>query len=209
MFLTFFMFLLCSLLNISRVFWKRFLRYILPLQISPRHCYRTSTSAKWNIVHKSSCSVARDKKKRTKEKSSEKIIGKIVGRNWRNGEKMRKLCFHVGVHVASLSVLVSRSTKVLTKAQRAQTHAQTQCQSAFRHRADNTFVVTKWSVKFFTWLLSFWKISAFCNFWTKQRSSGWFETDVDCNFLMRSLEALPGHCKRPCCSAIPAKITSE
>ena len=32
MFLTFFMFLLCSLLNISRVFWKRFLRYILPLK---------------------------------------------------------------------------------------------------------------------------------------------------------------------------------
>lgn len=93
MFLTFFMFLLCVLLNISRVFWKRFLRYILPSQISPRHCYRTSTSAKWNIVHKSSCSVALDKKKRTKEKSSEKIIGKIVGRNWRNGEKDEKTVF--------------------------------------------------------------------------------------------------------------------
>lgn len=77
MFLTFFMFLLCSLLNISRVFWKRFLRYILPLQISPRHCYRTSTSAKWNIVHKSSCSVARDKKKTDK--------GEIVRKNhWKN-----------------------------------------------------------------------------------------------------------------------------
>ena len=66
MFLTFFMFLLCSLLNISRVFWKRLLRYILPSQISPRHCYRTSTSAKWNTVHKSSCSVARDLKKTDK-----------------------------------------------------------------------------------------------------------------------------------------------
>ena len=209
MFLTFFMFLLCVLLNISRVFWKRFLRYILPSQISPRHCYRTSTSAKWNIVHKSSCSVARDRKNGQRRNRQKKSLEKSLDEIDEMVKKMRKLCFHVGVHVASLSLLISRSTKVLTKAQRAQTHAQAQCQSAFRHRADNTFVVTKWSVKFFTWLLSFWKISAFCNFWTKQPSSGWFETDVDCNFLMRSLEALPGHCKRPCCSAIPAKISSE
>ena len=106
---------------------------IFPSQISPRHCYRTSTSAGPYRAEK--LTVRRPGKKKTKEQPlfTKKSLETYL-------EKDGKPWVFMSLSMLPLSLLVSFSifsTKVLAKAQRTQTNAQAQGQSAFRHRADS------------------------------------------------------------------------